>query len=377
MELFKAHNQWKTRPQDERFKSVVALHSACSAHRRVAVEADVSYKNLRVEAQGEEINLVGKAGTPAKLSHWAMGQLCQRAGAPASYLRELPATLAAQNLNHGLKARSDESPNDSAKLMLHQNGGYTLRAVTGENYSRIWNADVTERLVRLQEANPNWQNPKAYKILSPAKNGGWPALTGELEPAGLYASDHDMFAFLVDESKTIEGSPKGLNRGFFVWNSEVGASSFGVMTFLYDRVCGNNIVWGASNVTEMRIRHVGNADTRAFHQLGVELKRYADSSTSEVEAQIAYARKYQLGATKEQALDGLMNAIGKLKLTNISRGRAEDALSLAEKREDRYGNPYSLWGAIGGLTEASQSIPHMDTRMKIERDAGKLMKVAF
>ena len=376
MELFKAHNQWKTRPADERFSNLIEMHMMVLAYRDAAADASVPYSQVRVEAQGDDIALVGKTGVPARLTHWSMGQLSSRAGAPASYLRELPTTLAAQNLNYGLK-EPGEYRDDTANLLFHKNGSLVLRSCTSDKYSRIWNSDVTGRLCKLQEANPNWQNPKAFKIIEPGKDGGWPAKLGGLEPSGLYASDHDMFAFLVDESKTLAGSPQGLNRGFFVWNSEVGASSFGVMTFLYDRVCGNNIVWGASNVSEIRIRHVGNADYRAFNQLSVELKRYANSSASETEAQITKARNFILGKTKDECLDALMLHINKGKLTDLNRGKITDALLLAERREDRYGNPRSLWAAIGGLTENSQALPHADARLKIDRAAGKLLKIAF
>lgn len=377
MELFKAHNQWKTRPADERFGNMTEMHMMCMAYRDAAREAVIPFSQLRVEAIGEDIAVTGKAGVQANLTHWSMGQLCARAGAPASYLRELPATLAVQNLNHGLKARGEESPNDSANLMFHQNGSLVLRSANSEMYSRIWNSDITARLLKLQQDNPNWVNPPAYAIAKPGVDGAWPTMAGGMTPSGLYASDHDMFAFLVDESKTLEGSPKGLHRGFFVWNSEVGASSFGVMTFLYDRVCGNNIVWGASNVSEIRIRHTGNADARAFHELSVELHKYADSSASETEAQIKQAKSYVLGANKETALDALMAAIGKLKIADLPRSRVDEGLKLAERRTERYGNPYSLWGAVGGLTEASQFQAHADARVKIDRAAGKLMKIAF
>jgi len=47
-----------------------------------------------------------------------------------------------------------------------------------------------------------------------------------ISPAGIYASDHDMFSFLVNEEYRIDdGSDGGLARGFFVQNSEVGAEN--------------------------------------------------------------------------------------------------------------------------------------------------------
>ena len=216
MELFKAHNQWKTRPVDERFKSVQELHNACSEYRLNAAEASVKTSTLQIitDTDGQDLKLVGSSGTSAVLSNWAMGQISQKAGAPASYLRTLPAELAALNLNHGLARRVTESPNDEAQLLFHTEGQLTLRAATSESYARIWNSDITARLLQLQETNPEWTNPMAYNISEPGKNGNWPTMSQDMEPSGLYASDHDMFAFLVDESKTIKGSPSGLNRGF-------------------------------------------------------------------------------------------------------------------------------------------------------------------
>lgn len=376
MELFKAHEQWKTRPADERFTSLTDMHKACTGYRQIAGEAHVPMSTLRVEAQDNELVLQGKANVPAKLTHWAMGQLSAKAGAPAAYLRELPATLAAQNLNHGLKTKADKA-DPSANLLFHANGSLMLRSVLSDQYTRIWNSDITERLMQFQAANPQWKNPLAYKTSAPATKGGWPTTTGEMEPAGLYASDHDMFAFLIDESKTLKGSPMGLNRGFFVWNSEVGASSFGVMTFLFDRVCGNNIVWGANNVSELRVRHVGNADARAFQNLAAEVRRYADSSASETEAQIVSAQRFELGATRSEALEKLTEIVNKRKIPDLTMTKLTQALEVAERREDRYGNPYSLWGAVSGLTEASQWKTHADERVKVDRAAGKLLKVAF
>src|SRR5437773_1662559 len=109
MELFKASEQWSNRPDDERFGSVEALNEACQEYRKSAREAEgVAYKTLRVQAEGGECLLVGKQNIPSKLTHWAFGQLAQRAEAPAGYLRSLSPTLAAQNLNYGLARRGED-----------------------------------------------------------------------------------------------------------------------------------------------------------------------------------------------------------------------------------------------------------------------------
>lgn len=50
----------------------------------------------------------------------------------------------------------------------------------------------------------------------------------------LYASNHDMFAFMVAPDRVIDdGSEEGLYRGVIVDNSEVGGGSLGLCSFLY------------------------------------------------------------------------------------------------------------------------------------------------
>lgn len=374
MELYKAHQQWSNRPADETFESISAMHEACSAYRDSANTATVAYESIRVEAVKGDLQLTGREGIPAKLTNWAFGQLSQRAGAPASYLRQLPATLAAQNLNHGLAAAGREGSDEerTAKLLFHRNGGLVLRAATSDKYARIWNNEVTGRLVALQERQPNWALPLAY-VREPGSRG-FSGLTGVMAPRGAYASDHDMFCLLVDQTRRVAcpGTKDGLFRGFFVWNSEVGASSFGLCAFLFDQVCGNQIIWGAKNVSELRIRHVGNASPRAFQSIGIEVRRFAESSTSDMEAKIAAAQRFELGATKDAVLDSIL---GK-RIPEISRKRLDDAYSAAESA-DRYGSPRTVWGMVNGLTEISQKTPHMDERVKLDRAAGKVLEIAF
>ena len=85
MELFKANAQWSTRPADERFTSLQGLYDATKAYADVAKEKDVDWQDLRTEAQDGDVQLVGRAGVPAKLTHWAFGQLCARVEAPAKF----------------------------------------------------------------------------------------------------------------------------------------------------------------------------------------------------------------------------------------------------------------------------------------------------
>lgn len=381
MELYKASKQWSERPADERFWNLKELHDACKAYRMQAASSEVLYNDLRVESVDGEMFLTGRTGQHARLTNWSFGQMAQRAGAPAGYLRKLPATLAAQNVNHGLKSRSDA---DKAKLLLHVNGDLVLRGMTGPQYNRIWNYEVADKLMQLAD----WKTPPAY---ANSKSGKTKIATPEdclpglsrvtpgtvIGPAGIYASDHDMFVFLVDPSKPIEVDGQVLYRGVFFWNSEVGAKSIGGTTFLFNAICGNHIVWGAKNVREFRFRHVGSARGRAFRKMRVELREYANESVSDQAAKIKAAKNYVLGANKEEIMDTVFRYAARRKIA--SKPMLEAAYDVAVKREDRYGAPNTAWAISNGMSEYSQTLTgdFADKRLDVDRAAGKLMEIAF
>src|SRR6266700_1053130 len=147
MELYHATKQWAERPADEKFNSLEVMHATTKSYADAAGTKEVPWAELRVEGIEDELNLVGKAGLPARLTNWAFKQIAARIKAPAQYLAALPASLAAQNLNHGLKARTD----GTAQLLFHKNGGLVLRAATSEQYERVWNHEVIARLIDLSQ----------------------------------------------------------------------------------------------------------------------------------------------------------------------------------------------------------------------------------
>src|SRR5437867_4078926 len=283
--LTRASSEWSTRPPDQRYSSLTALHDAVLSHHNAAGVARIPFRTLHAVAHDGAVMLNGRTDTTAHLTNWAFTQLAQRASAPGSYLATLPAPLAAECLNDGLAKRAADGDSAEDSLILFDRGEtLTARAITTDRYTRIWNSDVTSRLLRIA-ADGHWQPAPA-------------AFDGS---RGLYASDQDMFAFLVDSDRRIfETLPGGgLSRGFFVWKSEVGAAAFGVCTFLYEYVCGNHRVWGAKEISELRIRHTGTADERADRGLTAELRKYAEGSESDDVAKITAARTFKLGDDKD------------------------------------------------------------------------------
>lgn len=355
--LMQANREWESRPADERFSSLSDMHAASLREFKDAAKVIVPVRSVTAFAQGGSVILNGSTGKQALLTNWSFNQLAQKAKAPPSYLRSLPAPLAADCINTGLRKLED----DDEMMLLFGNvstpENLKLRGLTSVDYSRIWNHEVIERLQKLEAEGTFQPAPAAF-------DGS----------RGLYLGDRDMFAFMVDNDRRIfeKGPGGGLSRGFFMWNSIVGARSIGVSTFLYEFVCGNHRVWGAKDVKELRIAHIHTDTDKAFSKLAVELRKYADSSADEDEAKVEAARNFQIAATKEEVLDTVFKMVG-----NLSRSRVSQAYDAAEAHYDWYGSPRSAWGLAGGLTEIARDLPNADERAALDKAAGQVMEMAF
>jgi hypothetical protein len=375
--LMAAHNQWMKRPDDERFATIADLlaHEAGRADRSAVVRGN--YGTLRaVATEGNGLALMGNSGRQVRPSSWAFGQLAARVGAPAAYLQTLPSTVAADALNHGLAERTGS---EAASLLVEFDerrgqGAPLLRAFTSGRYARVWNHELASACAELQAKQPCWTEPTAFM-----QHGGGTAAGAWGESIKLpaaFAGDRDCFIFLCDYTHGVQvpGQDHPLARGFFLENSEVGAASLRLTLFAFDFACSNMIVWGAKDVTEISIRHIGSIRDRV---LGADsdvmgaLSRWTNAKASEQEAQIISARTKLLGDTKDEVVTAVHKRIRTLPQKAIGA-----AFDTAEKVE-RYGNPHSIWGIVNGLTETSQTEGFAGDRVAIDRAAGEVLSWAF
>lgn len=363
MELFQASSQWMSRPSDERFTSLTALADHCLSIRNNSRSKAISSRAIMaqpVEGDSKALVVVGPNGAPVTPTHWAFGQLASRAGAPAGYLRDLPAPLAADCINYGLKFKRDIE--DVGVLLRKDDAALvpTLAAVTGPNYGRVWNATIAQRLVQVYGDGLNGD----FRV--PGEFGR--AVTVTKENTTLYASDRDMFVFLADETNRIEvpnrrnGQSGSMARGFFVWNSEVGAQTFGVATFLFDYVCMNRIVWGADKYREIRIRHTSSAPDKWIEQVAPAIQSYASSRTDNIVAAIAHA--------KAARIDDLDQFLAK-RFTKAETVAIKAAHMAEEQRPIE-----TLWDAVTGATAYAKTIGYQDARVGLERKAGDILDLA-
>ncbi len=363
--LMQAHAQWASRPVDQRFETLADLSAAVVSRRNRSRSMNVNLPDLRIQPDDRFDNAINVNGVAhrAHPSHWAFGQLAVALKAPANYLRSLPAELASKNLMHGLSV----APNESFKLMtvdpLDSDDLPTLQAVTSPSYGRIWDADCVGAVGRIVErTNGRFHNPLAYV------NGGngFAGITGEKKPSGLYASDHDMFAFMIDGGSLLEAGPRAqLNRGFIVWNSEVGDKTFGLLTFLFNVCCGNHIIYGAQNVKQIIIRHTKGGPARFDRDATPALLDYVNASADTELTTIKRAQAYML-PRKE---DDFSKLIAPFKFTKTE---VKNAIECAEREE---GQCASLWDLVQGFTAYARGFDFIDARMDLEEKAGAMLKI--
>jgi len=99
-------SEWFSRPDDERYLSLSDLYAAVRARADRATARTVESRAIRVEASRDDAErlalIVPGRDEPIAPTHWSFGQMCSLVGAPASYMRQLPAPLAGINMQHGL-----------------------------------------------------------------------------------------------------------------------------------------------------------------------------------------------------------------------------------------------------------------------------------
>lgn len=365
MELMQASQQWASRPADQRFTSLDELVAHTAHQREISRSIALPNRDIHAAPLSDDENrrslvIVGPGDQPTVPTHWSFGQLASRVGAPAGYLRTLPADIAADALNWGIMRRDVEEMG----FLLRANGGAPeMAACTGPNYGRIWNADIARAL---RERFGDGQTGD-FKV--PGEFGRDVPITKA--NTTIYASDRDMFVFLADEKNRISvpdrrnGQSGEMARGFFVWNSEVGSTTFGIATFLFDYVCQNRIVWGAEEFAEIKIRHTSGAPHRWVEEVTPAIQAYANKSTVSITKAIEDAR-----TARFHDQDKMMDFLNK----RFTRGQAKAISAVHMVEEDR---PIeTLWDVTVAATAYARGIEYQNDRVDIERIAGKIMAEA-
>ncbi|MBY5605554.1 DUF932 domain-containing protein [Rhizobium leguminosarum] len=366
-------SEWFSRPDDERFLSLSDLYDtvrsrAERAHARTIESATIRIEATRDNAERLELVVPGQRQAIAP-THWSYGQLCSLVGAPATYMRQLPAPLAAVNLQHGLLNHRAEL----VKTLEMDDGRLELRAVTGPEYGRIWDHELVSAVMKIAGngiGDTMWKVPGVLDWATMTHN---PFVNITKDTTTLYASDRDVFLFLVDDTHPIEagrlpnGEPDLYFRGFYAWNSEVGSKTLGIASFYLRAVCANRNLWGTENFEEITIRHSKFAAQRFAHEAAPALTSFANSSPAPFIAGIKAARE-QIVARKDDDRETFLRRRG------FSKGETGKVIEMVLSEEGR--PPESVFDFVQGITALARTKTNQDTRLELEGKAKKLLESA-
>jgi len=368
--ITRVSSEWFSRPADERFLSLSELYASVRRRTDRSRTRMVDSSDVRVEARrddNEALSLI-LPGAPAPVAptHWSFGQLASLVGAPSAYLRGLPAPLAAINLQYGLTSHRTEQ----IKTLELDDGRVELRAVTGPDYGRIYDHELVEAVQRIAgngTGDTRWKVPGVLDWSTSTYN---PFVDISKETTTLYASDRDVFLFLVDDLNPIEagrlpdGSPDLYFRGFYTWNSETGAKTLGMASFYLRAVCANRNLWGVEDFQEITIRHSKYAATRFANEARPALETFANSSPQPFIRSIASARAAIVAKTDDDRQDFLRKR-------GFAKGETTKIIETVLKEEGH--PPQSVYDFIQGITAVARTKAHQDARLDMEAKAKKLL----
>jgi hypothetical protein len=364
-------SEWFSRPDDERYLSLTDLYDAVRRRAERAQTRTVESRAVKVEASRDSAErlalIVPGRDEPVAPTHWSFGQLCTLVGAPSSYMRQLPAPLAGINLQHGLLSHRAEL----VKTLEADDGRVELRAVTGPDYGRIWDHELVAAVRKIAgngTGDTRWKVPGVLDWNTMTHN---PFVDITNDTTTLYASDRDVFLFLVDDTHPIEagrlpdGSPDLYFRGFYCWNSEVGSKTLGIASFYLRAVCMNRNLWGVENFEEITIRHSKFAAQRFAHEAAPALTRFADSSPAPFIAGIKAARE-RIVASSDEDRDSFLRKRG------FSKSETVKIIETVLHEDGR--PPESVFDFVQGITALARGKAHQDARLEFEGKAKRLLE---
>ena len=156
-------------------------------------------------------------------------------------------------------------------------------------------------------------------------------------------------------------------RGFYCWNSEVGAKTLGIASFYLRTVCQNRNLWGVEDFQEISIRHSKYAANRFAHEAAPALASFADSSPRPFIEGIRAAREKIVASSDDDRTDFLRKR-------GFSKAETAKIVETVLAEEGR--PPESVFDFVQGITAVARSKPQQDARLAMETRAKRLLEKA-
>lgn len=365
-----ASSQWWRRPDDQRFLTMAALKASVMARKELCQAGVVATDTIvaKADPDDDESLWIEHDGQRIDPTHWSFGQLCQRVKAPASNLREdVPGVIAALYL----QSRLHRSENENLGMMVmksshEENATMQLRALTGPDYGRIYDAEVVEVVERIL-GDGTWKVPGQIDWSTGIYDPNRPVTK---RSTTLYASDRDLFIFLCRDQHPIKigvldnGDPDYVFPGAIISNSEVGSRSLSIETMYLRGICENRNLWGVEDKQVFRLRHTKGLPSRFVGEAVPRLEDFSNIAASSVVAKVQAAQKAKVGKDDDEVKEWMgKKGFGKAAVKQIF-----DTVLATDGKP-----PRSIWDIVQGATAKARDLGHQDARVEAEREAGKLM----
>lgn len=368
-------SQWAMRGPDERFTSLGSLKKQVGIWREESNSREFAANSVKLLPDATDpkgLRMQIGDGPAMAMTPYGFDNLASMAGVPRSYARKLPSALAAANLRYGLLTGAQED----AQAYFREDsetGDFHLRGITSPRYGRIYDEDVVDAVMKIAgqgTGDTRWKVPGTIDWTASHGVTYNPEVDITAENTTLYASDRDIFLFLVDDMNPIEvgkldnGDPDLLFRGFYVWNSEVGCRTFGLATMYLRGVCQNRNLWGVEGFSETTFRHTAGAPERFMSEAAPALMSFAEGNSQKVIDGVNAAK----GAVVATDLDERLEFLAKF---GFSMKQAAVLIGVSEAEEGRA--PSSVWDFSCAVTALARRQDLQETRLALETTAGKML----
>ena len=295
-------------------------------------EVTSSKHNVRIMPNLDVAFYTGTTKHVHKLSPYAFGQLCTKAGVPTSYMKKCISKgkyeLVEDNLNEWI-----ETNNKDLLFRIYDN---KVRGIVSDKYSTFDTADVVDTLIETFGDE--------YKVKS------------------FLLNEERFHARLIDPS-LLPSQKEDLYPGFEVDTSDVGRLNLGAQFFIFKLVCTNGLSRVEDDWKLFEQKHIGITSQKFQQYLAASLEAVPEIAAEAVER--IKASKSDI-LNEEQVLDLLEDFRKKADLS----GAAQDKIiELVGKYEP------SRWGVINAITDAAKDYT-LDRRLQLEKHAGQLLLVA-
>jgi len=367
----KLQGEFYKRKADEIYSSVAELHAYNVAKMQKTRQQTANLAELVAIADGENLLIKNASGKEFEPSNFAYSKLVQAVGGSMPWFDKLDASMIAKNLNYGFKAcvkqplnndklepwQLDESGrivDTNCKLISLENGSNELINVTGARYNLVFDAQLSELGLKLEE--------KFGLLPAPANKGHH----------GLYASDRDCFLFLSTLDKpvlTFANSP--IYRGVMLWNGF--DSTLGVSLFLLSGVCSNYSIHQFTEKYSIEARHSAKLWEKVkFNDIAENLAKAFDADTQIEQKFLTAATTVELAQDDE----GLVEVMLSLRDPLLGKKASERIIELAKESEGIYGNPRTPWSIGNVVTEIGRDRPFASARRAYMQTAQRIFDLA-